>query len=248
MRAGVKVLVWTAGGLSSAFAGPAFAQETCADRLDRIEASLADADLPAEQRSDVEKILAGARDLAAAGEEDACQRTAGTLDQLRTSLAVTDDVEAGQLGPTAGRAGRSAPPAGAAADPSTPGGSSEQATSPTAGDRPAGTGGATGTGPAAALTVSEAEQLIGRRVVDRGGNPVGELVDVARLRGRDQAFGVVRHGGLLGVGERDAMVMLGELQHGEAGDVVLSRTAAGVLDELPEYDRVTFESVTGRLN
>jgi hypothetical protein len=245
MRPGVKVLVWTVGGLSAAFAVPASAQEECHDRLDKIESSLADADLPAGQLKDVEKILAGARDLAAAGEEDSCQRTAATLDQLRTSLAVTENVDAGRLGPAPGR---SAPPAGAAADPSAPAAIPEQATSPTTGDRPAGAAGTTGTEPASALTVSEAEQLIGRQVVERGGDPVGELVDVARLRGRDQAFGVVRHGGLLGVGERDAMVMLGELEHGEAGDVVLSRTAAGVLDELPEYDRATFESVTGRLD
>ena len=44
------------------------------------------------------------------------------------------------------------------------------------------------------------------------------------------------------------MVMLDEVEPGEVGEVVLSRTAAGVLDELPEYDRATFESLTGRLD
>jgi hypothetical protein len=213
MRAGAKVLVGMAGGLLPAFAGPALAQETCADRLDRIEASLADADLPAAQREDMAKVLQGARDLATAGEEDSCQRMAGTLDQLRTSLAVTDEVEAMRPGPE-----RSAPPAGAA--------------------------GAEAEG---GLTAGEAERLIGAEVVDRDGDPVGELVDVARLHARDQHFAVVRYGGLLGFGERDAMVLLAEVEPGGAGEVVLSRTAAGVLDELPEYDRATFESLTGRL-
>jgi len=213
MRAGAKVLVGMAGGLFPAFAGPALAQETCADRLDRIEASLADADLPAGQREDMAKVLQGARDLATAGEEDGCQRMAGTLDQLRTSLAVTDEVEAMRPAPE-----RSAPPAGAA--------------------------GAEAKG---GLTAGEAERLIGAQVVDRNGDPVGELVDIARLHARDQHFAVVRYGGLLGFGERDAMVLLAEIEPGEGGEVVLSRTAAGVLDELPEYDRSTFESLTGRL-
>jgi hypothetical protein len=221
MRAGVKV-VWIAlAGLCAASAGPAWAQEACADRLDGIEAALADVDLPGGQRQDIDKVLQGARDLAAAGEQEGCQRTAETLDQLRASLTVTGEVEGG-----------------------TPG----QATPPSAGDRPAGAQRPTETGPEGGLTASEAEELIGRQVVDRGGNQVGELVDVARLRGRDQAFAAIRHGGLLGFGERNTMVMLTELEHGEAGEVVLSRTAAGVLEELPEYDRVTFESVTGRLD
>ena len=171
MRAGAKVLVGMAGGLSMAFAGPAFAQETCTDRLDRIEASLAHADLPAGQRDDMEKVLQGARDLAAAGEEDGCQRTAGTLDQLRTSLAVADEVEAMQPEPDPGSAGRSAPSVGAA-----------------------------DAKPEGGLTASEAERLIGRPVVDGDGNPVGELVDVARLHARDEHFAVVRYGGLLGFG------------------------------------------------
>lgn len=223
MRAGFEALVRLAGGLALALAGPAAAQEACADRLAEIEAALADADLPAGQRQDVDKILAGARDLAAAGEEDSCLRTAATLDQLRSSLALTRDVGAETSPPAAGEVpGPEAPPG-----PDDRAGGSE---------------------PAGALTAAEAEQLIGRPVVDRSGNPVGELVDVARLRGRDQAFGVLRYGGLLGFGERDAVVMLGELEHGETGEVVLSRTAAGVLDELPEYDRATFESLTGRLD
>jgi hypothetical protein len=218
MRARAKVLVGMAGGLLPAFAGPALAQETCADRLDRIEASLADADLPAGQREDMAKVLQGARDLATAGEEDSCQKMAGTLDQLRTSLAVTDEVEAMRPGPPAGGAAREAPPAGAA-----------------------------GAEPGGGLTAPEAERLIGAQVVDRDGDPVGELVDVARLQARDQHFAVVRYGGLLGFGERDAMVLLAEVEPGEAGEVVLSRAAASVLDELPEYDRATFESLTGRL-
>ena len=221
MRAGVKVVWIAAAGLSAAWAGTASAQQTCGDRLDGIEASLAGVDLPAAQREDIDKVLQGARDLAAAGEEDGCQRTAETLDQLRASLTVTGEVE-GRL----------------------PG----QAPLPRAGDRPAGAEGQTETPREGGLTASQAEELIGRQVVDRGGNQVGELVDVARLRGRDQAFAAIRHGGLLGFGERNTMVMLTELEHGEAGEVVLSRTAAGVLDDLPEYDRVTFESVTGRLD
>ena len=214
MRARGKALAWMAGGLALALAAPAAAQQACADRLAEIEASLAEVDLPEGQRDDAAKVLQGARDLAAAGDEDGCQRAAETLDQLRTSLAVTGEVEGGA-------AGRPAPRS--AAEPAAE----------------AGQGG---------LSAAEAEELIGRQVVDRDGNPVGELVDVARLHGRDQHFAVVRHGGLLGLGERDALVMLGEVEPGEAGEVVLSRTAAGVLEELPEYDRATFESLTGRLD
>jgi hypothetical protein len=228
MRAGSKTLAGLAGGLSLVLAGPAAAEKACADRLAEIEASLADADLPAGQREDVDKILAGARDLAAAGEEDSCLRTADTLDQLRSSLALTGDVEQATPG---GRAAI-APPAAATDE--------KGSLAPNAR--------AAGSAAAAALTASEAEQLIGRQVVDRSGERVGELVDVARLRGRDQAFAVLRYGGLLGFGEREAVVMLDELERGGAGEVVLSRTAAGVLDELPEYDRATFESLTGRLD
>jgi hypothetical protein len=242
MRAGFETLVVLAGALSLVLAGPAAAQEACTDRLAEIEAALAGADLPAGQREDVDKVLAGARDLAAAGEEDSCLRTADTLDQLRSSLALTGDAEAGQPEPAARSAEQAAPRGGAATPPPAAGEVPGREASPSPGDR------AGRSEPAAALTAAEAEQLIGRRVVDRSGNPVGELVDVARLRGRDQAFAVLRYGGLLGFGERDAMVMLGELEHGEAGEVVLSRTAAGVLDELPEYDRATFESLTGRLD
>jgi hypothetical protein len=239
MRAGSKTLVGLAGGLSLALAGPAAAQKVCADRLAEIEASLADADLPAGQREDVDKILAGARDLAAAGEEDSCLRTADTLDQLRSSLALTGNVEAGQPEPAAPGAEQATPGDRAAtAPPAAVMGETKDSLAPSA----------RAGGSAAALTASEAEQLIGRQVVDRSGERVGELVDVARLRGRDQAFAVLRYGGVLGFGEREAMVMLDELEHGETGEVVLSRTAAGVLDELPEYDRATFESLTGRLD
>src|ERR671918_1621059 len=57
MRAGVKVVWIAAAGLSAACAGTASAQEACADRLDGIESALADADLPAGQRQDIDKVL-----------------------------------------------------------------------------------------------------------------------------------------------------------------------------------------------
>jgi hypothetical protein len=138
MRAGVKVVWIAAAGLSAACAGTASAQEACADRLDGIESALADADLPAGQRQDIDKVLQGARDLAAAGEEEGCQRIAETLDQLRASLAVTGEVEGGLPG---------------------------QEPLPRAGDRPAGAEGQTETPPEGGLTASQAEELIGRQVV-----------------------------------------------------------------------------------
>lgn len=228
MRGASGILFGLAGALALV-AGPVAAQESCADRLAAIAAALGEADLPEEQRANVETILGGARDMAAAGEEESCMRSADALDELWSSLALTGEVGDG-------------PPEAAAPRPETA--PNPSAPAPGEADPDAPPGGAA----APELTASEAQELVGRQVVDREGNPVGELVDVARLRGREQTFAVLRHGGLLGFGERDTMVMLGELERGETGAMVLSRTAAGVLDELPTYDRATFESLTGRLD
>jgi hypothetical protein len=72
-------------------ATPALAQQdsACAQKLDRVQQSLQQADVPEQRRSDVQLVIDGARTLAETGDEQGCERVSAELDQLMQTITET---------------------------------------------------------------------------------------------------------------------------------------------------------------
>lgn len=103
-----------------------------------------------------------------------------------------------------------------------------------------------GMGAGASLESMAADQIVGKTVVSRQGEEIGEVNDVVTDPTSGQKFAVVDVGGFLGVGEKSIVIGLEELQMGTTGggDKLQSDLTREELQTKTEYAPDDYESLT----
>lgn len=89
------------------------------------------------------------------------------------------------------------------------------------------------------------DEVLGSRVVNAGGQEVGEIEDLV-LDQNQIAYAVVSVGGLLGLGEKRVAVPLDDLQLGEGETYLMSSATQDQLEQMPEYDQEQFQPYAQR--
>ena len=101
---------------------------------------------------------------------------------------------------------------------------------------------ATGENPLAAMPASD---VIGTEVQNREGETVAEIVDLVKQQGADEIYAVLSVGGFLGIGDKEVLVPLDELEVGQEGEVVMANASEDQLREMPQYEEEGYESMAG---
>jgi hypothetical protein len=234
---GLRGALLAASGLALIATGSAIAQQEqkCGQRLDRIEHQLSRAKLEPQRQSDIAEVIEGARLLAKTGDQDGCMNVVAKLDQLMTTLD-----EAGRPGSTQGGDGgadagsqqpqareRTPAPPRAARAPQPEQAQDQQAQRP-----------ATRASPLAAMPASD---VIGAQVLNRVGDAVAEIVDLVTRPGQEDLFAVLSVGGFLGIGDKEVVVPVDELEVGQDDQIVIANASEDQLKQMPPYEEKGYE-------
>jgi hypothetical protein len=100
----------------------------------------------------------------------------------------------------------------------------------------------------AALTEAEigplahmpASDVIGANVVNAEGETIASVHDLVTGVADDQLYAVLRVGGFLGIGARDVVVQIQELEVGPDGNIMMAQATQEQLEQLPEYDETQY--------
>ncbi len=188
---------------------------------------------------------------AAADGDTAAKAHFAALDADRDQKLTQDEFKSPAVAAAAGAAGpkqslAEARDSAAGSPPSVPG-----AKPPAASDRSMGAGsttsGASSSTPSAApgapaLAGVQAEEVIGREVVNAKGDEVGEVKDLVLDR-QQVAHAVVSVGGFLGIGAKDVAVPFEQLRVGPENVILMSETSESELKQMPEYQKDEYSSV-----
>jgi sporulation protein YlmC with PRC-barrel domain len=90
-----------------------------------------------------------------------------------------------------------------------------------------------------------AEELIGRNVVNRNGENVGEVESLVVQPKKNEVHAVISVGGFLGMGDRDVAIPLKDLEIGEDNVTLMSQQTKEDLEALPEYEEDQWEMWSG---
>ena len=161
---------------------------------------------------EAQRLQTSLQPVAGATQEQQTQPSAGgtTADQGMASPPATEGKDQGMTSPS-----------------TTAQGTPDQGTSPTATQEAA--------RPAYPLGDKTADDLIGRKVVNRDGDEVGEIADIV-LDANDRAvFAVVSVGGFFGFGEKNVTVPFDQLEASDTDALLMSSATEDQLKALPEY-------------
>lgn len=105
-----------------------------------------------------------------------------------------------------------------------------------------------GAGAGASLESMAADQIVGKTIVSRQGEEIGEVNDVVTDPTSGQKFAVVDVGGFLGVGQKSIVIGLDELQMSTTGggDRLQSDLTREELQTKTEYAPEDYKSLTGK--
>ncbi len=81
-----------------------------------------------------------------------------------------------------------------------------------------------------------AEEIIGRDVVNKNGEGVGQVEALVIQPDKGDVHAVVSVGGFLGIGDRDVAIPLKELEFGDDNVTLMSQQTKEDLESLPEYE------------
>lgn len=81
-----------------------------------------------------------------------------------------------------------------------------------------------------------AEQIIGRDVVNKNGEDVGQVERLVIQPDKGDVHAVISVGGFLGIGDRDVAIPLKEMEFGEENVTLMSQQTKEDLEALPEYE------------
>lgn len=80
-----------------------------------------------------------------------------------------------------------------------------------------------------------AEEIIGRDVVNKKGEEVGQVESLVIQPDKGDVHAVISVGGFLGIGDRDVAVPLEEMEFGEDNVTLMSQQTKEELEAMPEY-------------
>lgn len=90
-----------------------------------------------------------------------------------------------------------------------------------------------------------AEELVGRNVVNRQGENVGEVESLVVQPKKNEVHAVISIGGFLGIGDRDVAIPLKDLEIGDDNVTLMSQQTKEDLEALPEYEDDQWEIWSG---
>lgn len=90
-----------------------------------------------------------------------------------------------------------------------------------------------------------ADEIVGKAVVSRDGEEIGDVDDIVTDPTSGQAFAVVDVGGFLGVGQKSIVIGLDELEMSTGDDRIQSELTREELQTKTEYAPGDYESMTG---
>lgn len=82
----------------------------------------------------------------------------------------------------------------------------------------------------------EAEEIVGRDVVNKNGDEVGQVEALVIQPDKGDVHAVVSVGGFLGMGDRDVAIPLKEMEFGEENVTLMSQQTKEELEAMPEYE------------
>jgi sporulation protein YlmC with PRC-barrel domain len=90
-----------------------------------------------------------------------------------------------------------------------------------------------------------ADELVGRNVVNKEGENVGEVAALVIQPERNEIHAVISVGGFLGMGDHEVAIPLKELEIGEDNVTLMSQQTKEDLKALPEYDGKEWQAWEG---
>jgi hypothetical protein len=93
------------------------------------------------------------------------------------------------------------------------------------------------------LAAMPASEVIGAEVQNQQGDTVAEIVDLVKRQGEEDLFAVLSVGGFLGLGDKEVVVPVNELQVSQEGEIVMVNASEDQLKGMPEYEEEGFESM-----
>ncbi len=90
-----------------------------------------------------------------------------------------------------------------------------------------------------------AEELVGRNVVNRNGDNVGEVESLVIQPKKNEVHAVISVGGFLGMGDHNVAIPLKELAIGDDNVTLMSQQTKEDLKALPEYEEDQWEMWSG---
>jgi hypothetical protein len=101
---------------------------------------------------------------------------------------------------------------------------------------------ATGENPLAAMPASD---VIGTEVKNTEGDTVAEITDLVKQQGSDEIYAVLSVGGFLGIGDKEVLVRLDDLEVGQEGEVIMANASEDQLRDMPQFEEEGYESMAG---
>lgn len=102
-----------------------------------------------------------------------------------------------------------------------------------------------GTRGGGSLANMSTDQIVGKPIVSRNGEEIGNVDEVVTDPTSNQKFAVVDVGGFLGVGQKSIVIALDELQMSSGDDRIQSDLTRQELQSKTEYSPGDYEPVTG---
>jgi hypothetical protein len=92
------------------------------------------------------------------------------------------------------------------------------------------------------LAAMPASDVIGADVVNADGNTVADVVDLVKRSGEDQLYAVLSVGGFLGIGDKEVVVPVSELDVTPDGQILMASASQEQLKNMPQYEEAEYET------
>jgi hypothetical protein len=201
------------------------------------------AELPEGRQGDIQEVILGARTLAESGDQQGCMNVVAELKELAETVEQGGQQQAqtGQQQPEQqAQTGQQQNQQGQQAQQQAQSGQQQTGEQQTGEQQQV----TEAQQPAAEhpLTAMPASEVIGTEVVNAEGDQVAEIVDLVKEQGQGEVMAVLSVGGFLGVGDKQVVLSLSELDVAPDNQII----AAGMTEEdvkaMPDYDKARYES------
>jgi hypothetical protein len=87
-----------------------------------------------------------------------------------------------------------------------------------------------------------ASDVIGANVVNADGDTVAEILDLVKKSGGDQLHAVLSVGGFLGIGDKEVVVPVSDLDVTPDGQILMANANQEQLKGMPQYEESEYET------
>ena len=91
-----------------------------------------------------------------------------------------------------------------------------------------------------------ASDVIGADVVNADGDTVAEILDLVKKTGDDQLHAVLSVGGFLGIGDKEVVVPISDLDVSPDGQILMATASQEQLKNMPQYEELEYATTQGQ--